>query len=245
MEWLCRTQGKDGRWDTIAYGSEISGDIEQTSLAIFAFLGAGHTEKVGLYRENVQSAISWLLRHQREDGAILPPGWSEVDGLRHALGGLALAEAASMSRMPITRAAAQKAVDYSLRHQSKVGEALSGFGRQAQSASPDLLSTAFFTMQLKSAKVMGLKVDPMAFDGIIRFLDSVDAKNVKEGGFFSYVQDGKATPEATLIGCAVRRFLGWKREDLALQAGAAVKAFGNPTVGQVESNAVVNYFGTL
>ncbi|MFH0940210.1 MAG: zf-HC2 domain-containing protein [Planctomycetota bacterium] len=57
LEWLARNQEADGRWDNVKHGGRsgkgVYGDAAMTGFALLAFLGAGHTEKVGKYKENV------------------------------------------------------------------------------------------------------------------------------------------------------------------------------------------------
>lgn len=246
LMWMARAQAVDGHWDARKFGAQRGSDVEQTALALLSFLGAGRTEKVGAYRENVKRAVEWLRSCQREDGAILNPGWTQVDGVAHALAGTALAEAAGMGRMAETIQAAQKAVNYAFElHQCGEGANRSGFGRTAKSSMPDLVTSTFFTMNLKSAKVAGLRVDPAAFQGLIVFLDQVDNARVKQEATFSLVPGGKSTSQATFMGCVARQFLGWKREDLTPYFEKAVKEYPGPSTGEATSDMLINYFGTL
>ena len=48
LKWLANHQEADGHWDTVKYGGKKA-DVSMTGLALLAFLGAGHTEKVGKY----------------------------------------------------------------------------------------------------------------------------------------------------------------------------------------------------
>ena len=246
LEWLKLAQQAEGRWNTRKFGAHQFADVEQTSLALLSFLGAGHTEKIGKFKENVQRAVDWLRSCQREDGAILNPGWTEVDGVAHALAGLALAEAAGMGRIDATIQTAQKAVNYSSEHHPCIenGEK-SGYGRCARSKTPDLFTSALFTMQLKSAKVAGLRVTPDNFQGLIKFLDRVDNAREKKELTFSFLPGGTSSPQATFMGCLARQFLGWKREDLEPYFAKAEKEFNGPTTGAVSSDVFTNWFGTL
>jgi len=178
LAWLARHQEVDGHFDAQKYEAGSASDTSVTALALLAFLGTGHSEKVGTYKDNVQRAMAWLISKQKESGlifssedeakAVLPLGHP------HALAGWALAEAAGLGRVSEAMAAAQKAVDYSVnvqQHVDKDGRRV-GWGMTAGNPG-DTRTSACFIMQLKMAKVAGLKVPPEAFDGAIRFLDTV------------------------------------------------------------------------
>ena len=51
IKWLARTQQVNGSWDD---------DIEMTAAALLAFVRAGHTTRVGDYRQQVKKAANWL-----------------------------------------------------------------------------------------------------------------------------------------------------------------------------------------
>ncbi|MCW8133874.1 MAG: hypothetical protein KIS92_26235, partial [Planctomycetota bacterium] len=182
-----------------------------------AFLGAGHTEKVGQYKDNVKRAVYWLISIQSDDGKYYKQGETHGIGYHHAIAGLAMAEAAGMGRVPETVKSAQKGIDYSTeKHQQGEGSD-KGAWRYGPKENPDLSVSGWFVMQLKSGKVAGLHVNPASFDGAIKFLDKVEEKgNAGDpygGNRYGYMQPGHAT-RTTAIGNLCRQFLGWKREDL-------------------------------
>ncbi|HYG75992.1 MAG TPA: prenyltransferase/squalene oxidase repeat-containing protein [Planctomycetota bacterium] len=232
LDWLARHQEADGSWSVRKTEGQGDWDPGVTGLATLAFLGAGHTEKVGKYKENVQKAVAWMIAGQREDGALgSDPKFTEHHGgfsYHHAICGLALAEAAGMANIPTTRKAAQKAVDYSCNiHQA--GEGSEKMGWRYQPKSPgDVSATGWYVMQLKSAKIAGLQVDAMAFDGAIRFLDSCEESPDKvqledkayDDGRHRYGYTGKgAMVNTTSIGVLCRLFMGWKKDEFT---GAAL-----------------------
>jgi len=171
LAYLARTQNENGSWNDHRPGEAANGayDIAVTGLATMAFLGAGHTPKLGKYRETVAKAVDFLIKQQNPDGYIGGCGYP------HAIGGMALAEAAGMTKDPKITEAAQKAVDWSIEKHQCRGEGQydrSGWGYAVRER-PTTSVTAWFTMQLKSAKTAGLKVDPAGFEGALRFLDKV------------------------------------------------------------------------
>jgi uncharacterized membrane protein YgcG len=225
LEWLAYHQEADGHWDCVKYGG-IKADTSMTGLALLAFLGAGHTEKTGKYKENVKLAVDWIIAHQNAEGRVYNNDAGAV-GYNHSMASMALAEAAGMSRIKRTLEAAQKAVNYSVdMHQCGDGSEKRGFRYNAKQEG-DLSNSGWFIMQLKSAKVAGLHVPHGGFEGAEWFLDHVEIKDYVKGpagrgaGYatgdeydndrhrYSYVDNtGSATARLTAIGCLCRVFLG-------------------------------------
>ena len=173
----------------------------------------------------MKAAVAWLSARVSEDGGIRLADEKDVHGMRQALGGLALAEAAGMANLAKTKETAQKVIDYSCeKHQCGEGAERGGFGLAPKSEKPDLFTTTMFVMQLKSAKVAGLKVPSASFDGEIKFLDSVE---VKDKGF-AFAPGLDASVRATAMGLLCRQFLGWKREDLVELALKFTSSYGDP-----------------
>ncbi len=209
------------------FGASNKNDVAITSLALLAFVGYGHSEKVGEHKDVVKRAVHWLMSKQRPDGMIID---TSDDSASHRSGGypmamatLAIAECAAMANVPDTRAAAQKAVDYCTSiHQ--FGEGYDKLGwRYSPKSEGDLSVSGWFIMALKSARIAGLKVDHAAFDGAIKFLDSVEIKD--KGGDsaygpisrYKYMVNNEHAGTAhrlTAIGTLARQFMGWKKEDL-------------------------------
>lgn len=257
LAWLAKHQEPDGHWDTKKYASDMKTDTACTGFALLAFLGAGHTEKVGQYRDNVRRAVSWLKSKQNADGLIFDTtdaGAHRAVGYPHAIAGMAVAEAAGMANIADTRLAAQKAVDYSVKHQNGDGYERSGFRYQMKQAG-DLSVSGWYVMQLKSAKVAGLNIDQQVFEGAIKFLDSVEKKNqgVDKGygpaSVYWYQPANEHSHTAhrlTAIGNLCRQFLGWKKEDLEPSVQWFVDKGGIPdNWGENKTDLYYWYYGTL
>jgi hypothetical protein len=241
LEWLSRAQDADGKWDSKKYGAQADGDIEQTALATLAFLGAGHSEKSGLYKENVKRALAWLRSQQRPDGAFAKPG-QPADGIAHALAGMAMAEAAGYARKDETINSAQCSVEYSAAVlQLRTRDERSGFVRNVDSKDADLLTTMFAVMQLKSAKVGGLKVPHESFEGADAFVQKCVSPS---GAGFGFVPSQMPSTRATFAGCLCMQFLGHNRMELENWALRGYENF-TPSTGQRDSDPLLNYIGTL
>jgi len=196
LGWLARHQEPDGHWDSTKFGG--GRHVGLTGLSLLAFLGAGHTENVGRYQDNVRRAVNYLVSIQQENGMIQDldrkgdktrPRRSKDLGYNHPICGLALAEAYGMSKNSRTGQAAQKAINYSVDiHQKKGKEeyTLEAWRYTANSAA-DTSVVGWFIMQLKSARVAGLNVPEPSFAGARRWIDHVtimpgDKKATKRGG---------------------------------------------------------------
>jgi len=215
LRWLANHQEPDGHWDCAKYGGG-SHDMAATGFALLAFLGAGHTEKVGTYKDHVKRAVRWIIEHQGADGMLQGSGYS------HAIAGMGIAEAAGMARLPDTIKAAQKAIDWTTKR--KEGNYDEGAGPWRYHGATtmegaDLSVTGWFIMQLKSAKVSGLDVPKSSFEKAIKFLDLCMVSVKKDEGYgptntYNYQPAKQHGVRVWAIGNLGRQFLGWKKEEL-------------------------------
>ena len=257
LRWLAYHQETDGHWDAKKYAAGEKTDTAVTSLALLAFLGAGHTEKVGEYKDCVKRAVEWLKNKQAANGLIFDTtdaGGHRGEGYPGAIATLAMAEAAAMSNLPETRGAAQKAINYCTEtHQASEGFDKLGWRYHAKMEG-DTSVTGWYVMALKSAKVAGLHVNHASFDGAIKYLDSVEHKGA--GGDPGYapastywytVSNAHEAHSLTAIGCLCRQILGWKKEDLQASVEGFVAKGGVPTWGGNggEVDLYYWYYGTL
>ncbi|MCW8133034.1 MAG: zf-HC2 domain-containing protein [Planctomycetota bacterium] len=186
LEWLARNQEAGGHWDAQRHGGKHTGptgDVAMTGYALLAFLGAGHTEKVGKYKENVRRAVKYLIEMQGKNRAGHDGRWVPLN-YTNGIATMALSEAAGMGRIPDTIKAAQKAVDAVNEAQITRGNQSD---REAWDYSPkggtnDSSIMAWNIMAMKSAKIAGLHVDPVVFTGCLTWIDAgQDLGNLKPG----------------------------------------------------------------
>ncbi len=243
LRWLARHQEKGGNWDSKKYGSKWRYDVGMTGLAMLAFLGAGYTHKSGRFRDNVRRAQAWLMKQQKDDGDIGGHGYL------HSIAGLALAEAYGMTKDEALRVAAQKAVDYSTKiHQVPY----SGWRYKAKQAG-DLSVSGWFVMQLKSARVAGLKVDGAAFQGAQNFVE----KCTSVDGWAGYTGKCRYCHSTTAVGMLCRQFLGARNTNGILKKAAVhltasvpewnadEKGVGGRKVNPRKTTFYYWYYGTL
>ncbi len=179
-----------------------------TGVALLAFLGAGYTAKNGQYQDNVKRGLAWIARQQKDDGSI-------GSGADHAIAGLALAEAYGMGRDPEIGKAAQRAVDCSVKARQME---FSGWGREPRK-DPNLATTVWHVMQLKSAKIAGLKVEGTGFQGAYSFIDSA----TNDEGLCRFAPGKPSSAAMTAAGAWGRQIMGTPNtEPVLLKAAKAI-----------------------
>jgi len=256
LKWLAAHQEGDGSWDPVKWdklpegheGKTPTSRSGVTGLALLAFLGVGSTSKRGQYSNVVKKGLAWLVAQQNKDGAIGHNGphvAHDGSGYNHAICGLVLAEAYGMGDKQFEKAA-QLAVDYSVsKHIHQTADGYSAW-RYDAGMKPDTSVTGWFIMQLKSAKVAGLKVPGSAFMGAKNFLDTVTSMQGTNIGQAAY-QPGKSLSRTmTAVAFSSRIFLGHTKDDPLITGGASLLARNLPewdNPGDVDF--YYWYYGTL
>ena len=190
LEWLFHHQEAEGYWDRVKYEGTAGdrGDPDNVGVtggAVLAFLGAGHTEKHGKYRDTVRRGIGWLISTQKDNGRW---GRRHKQMYRSALATMALSEAAGMAKMPATMAAAQKAVDGLIKAQKPYAAWFyDAYTKElADRHENDTSITIWAAMALKSAKVSGLRVSGTAFTGVMNWIDHAQNLDGAKPGDYDY-----------------------------------------------------------
>ncbi|MHC4501908.1 MAG: prenyltransferase/squalene oxidase repeat-containing protein, partial [Planctomycetota bacterium] len=208
LKWLARNQHAGGwRADD---NRRKKPDVAVTGLALLAFLGAGNTEKVSRYRSSVSRTVAHLTSRQDARGRI------GTGGIDHVIAGLALLEAYGMARKPTTGRAAQRAVGYSISRLKETG----GAWCAKPGERPDVVSTAWLVMQMRSAHLAGLELDYGMLRRTVDFLDECTERNGPRAGQVSLRLGDAPTPLATAAGLLTRVWFGWPRESSLVTRGA-------------------------
>ena len=236
LEWLYHHQEPDGYWDRLKYGGHENESAAEhvgvTGLALLAFLGAGHTERHGKYKDTVQRAVAWLRSKQQADGLWGPNGWrggfkQDGNAYRNVIATMALSEAAGMSRIPKTRAAAQRAVEGIVARQEPYGAFGYGVGSEARHIN-DTSVTIWAAMALKSAKVAGLSVPGTSFEGVLNWVDHAQDLSDARPGDYAY-RGGRTGYRGTMAGSVSPRNRTVRIKNLLTAAGGLIRIFwGQP-----------------
>ncbi len=246
LKWLALHQSPEGFWDADGYlsqcpeGDQCRGrgagrtvddrgnervdgfsqaDAGVTGLVILAFLGAGYTHEEGPYADQVDRALSWLIRNQRSDG-YLGAGAARFEQMYcHAIATYAMAEALGMQtdrtsdrrlRVPL-----QRAVGYIVSQQSQID----GGWRYEKGQRSDMSMFGWQLMALKSAEIAGIPTPEASRKLMIQFLKErslgprkgLAAYRVVEKEFTQLPPTHSMTAEALFC----KQMLGMKRENEA------------------------------
>ncbi|MFH0939125.1 MAG: hypothetical protein V1899_07590 [Planctomycetota bacterium] len=247
--WLAKHQEKDGHWDSVKYnGKKI--DTANTGLALLAFLGVGHTEKVGEYKDHVRRAVAWLKSKQATNGLIFDNTDEDINrgiGYPGVIATLALTEATGMANIADTRDAAQKAVNYYCDVHQEGVESDKVSGGYTEKLLSDISMTGWFVMALKSAKVAGLQVNPASFESALKFLIKVEIKNAESSAYgpasrYCHKSGDTPNPRCGAIGSLIRQFLGERKENLQSSVELFIKDGGVPAWGANGENVDFYYW---
>ena len=207
LEHLRSSQRADGAWDSGSFGPATS----VTSLAVMAFLAAGHVPgEPGPYRDAVDRGIRYVLDHQRPNG-VIASNVSNGPMYCHGISTLMLAEVVGMLDDPDlaeqARAALARAVRVIVSAQDREKDArhAGGWRYQPTSADSDISVTGWQLMALRAARSAGCEVPSQHIDGAIAY---VKRCAVKKGGGFAYQPGGGANNPRTGTGILALEICG-------------------------------------
>jgi hypothetical protein len=224
LNWLARHQAPAGNWSlqhtkhckggSCSAPGTIQADAGATAMALLAFQGSGQTHKgKGPYRERVQKAVSWLVKHQNSRTGDLSAG-APQPMYSHGLATIALCEAYGMTRDAAVGDAATKAVRFIEQAQNEVH---GGWRYVAHSHDGDTSVLGWQVMALKSAQMAGIGVNSMCFEGARKWLAS--CSQGQHHGLYIYVPYREVSPSMTAVGMLCQQYMGTARDDPALLEG--------------------------
>ncbi len=245
LQWLAAHQLPDGGWSfdhTKAGGCNNQcrnpGDLPDarsgaTALALLPFLGAGQTHREGQYSKNVRAGLYYLITNRMkvspEGGSFLEKGGNMYS---HGLAAICLTEAYAMTRDKVLRAPAQEALNFIVSAQDPVG----GGWRYQPRQKGDMSVVGWQLMALKSGFMGYLQVPPVTIQKAVRFLDSVQSN---EGANYGYTDPGEG-PATTAVGLLCRMYMGWDKDNPALQRGVKWLSDQGPS----RTDMYYNYYAT-
>lgn len=194
LEFLSNNQDKaDGGWRAGRGGKNPA----ITSLAVMAFLSAGHVPGEGPYGAAIENGIRWVLKAQRPNGLIAADGGHEM--YHHGIATLMLAEAAGMTNGELAkevRRKLEKAIVVILKAQ-RTGSSPDRGGWRYQVAhvnGSDISVTGWQVMALRAAKNLGCDVPA---DNIDRAVDYIKRCQDPVNGGFRYTAHSYVTVPCT------------------------------------------------
>jgi len=194
-------------------GSQADAGI--TGLAILAFLGAGYTHEEGQYADQIDRALSWLIRQQEPDGFLGGKATKYPRMYCHAIATYSMAEALGMqtdrSSDRRLREPLQRAIAYIVDAQNPSD----GGWRYLKGQRGDMSMFGWQLMALKSADIAGLPMPESARKLMVRFL--TDRSLGKDFGLASYRDLGPGfqplppSPSMTAEALFCKQMLGLSR----------------------------------
>jgi hypothetical protein len=243
LEWLKRNQRANGYWTLNGPYSdpgEAENKTSATAMALLAFQGAGYTHLFNGdykydYKQVVKKGWDALLKMQTSAGQFVienSPVYHQL--YSHAQATIALCELYGMTHDSSYRGAAERAVKFCVKMQDGAG----GW-RYNPGSDSDTSVTGWYVMALQSAMMAGLEVPSSTMLNISRYLDSAQDET---GSHYMYQPHGFSTHAMTAEGLLCREYLGWKRDDPRLLAGAEFLA--NNSIDGTNINAYYWYYAT-
>jgi hypothetical protein len=245
--WLQRHQQLDGRWFLKNYSENLQGqgcdcynkvveaevvdeDAAGTAFALLPFLGAGITHKtapefpppttpemVEQYQAAVDKGLRFLVRMQDKSNDPKKRGKLGSSIYAHALATMALCEAYALTQDEELKGPAQLAIRYVLAFQDPAG----GGWRYSYHSPGDMSVTGWMFLAIRTGQLSGMTIDSSPLTQAERFIDSC-AAGPPEARFsrYSYTPDTAGKLALSAAGLLTREYLGWKRDNPDLTAGA-------------------------
>jgi hypothetical protein len=214
LRFLAKEQLPSGAWKVDTYGESTAA----TSLAVMAYMAAGHVPGEGPYAEPIERGVKYVLAHQQPNGMIVHNS-SHGPFYCHGISTLMLAEVFGMLQEPLAsdcRAALEKAVAVTLRAQSveKPEKHAGGWRYQPTSLDSDLSVTGWQLLALRAAKNVGCDVPAEAIDKAVAYVKTCSSEKL---GAFAYQPGGHCTATRTGTGILALEVCGTHRSDQAMR----------------------------
>ncbi|MDA1214464.1 MAG: terpene cyclase/mutase family protein, partial [Planctomycetota bacterium] len=244
LRWFVEHQQPDGSWSFDHVGKNCDKTCDEpgglasckmgaTSMALLAFLGAGHTHQNGEYSRHVRGGIDYLLANMKEEKSTIDLRQDNRQGNMyvHGLATMALSEAYAMTNDRKLLQPTQFAVNFIVKAQHK-----GGGWRYEPNAPGDTSVVGWQVLALESARTAGLRVPRTTFGKTTNFLDSVQSNN---GAAYGYMSPGNG-PTTTAVGLLCRMYFGWERERPEIREGVAYLS----KMGPASENIYYDYYAT-
>lgn len=223
LVYLAQRQAPSGAWD----GDHLGPSPACTSLAIMAYLAAGHVPGEGPYASNIERGVQWVLDQQQPGGLFIdrhPNGQMYT----HGICTLMLAEVLGMTpeaNSKQIRQALERGIETILIAQSvpKSENHAGGWRYSTKSDDSDLSVTGWQLLALRAAKNVGCDVPAECIDQAVVYVKKCAARN-NEG--FGYMPNSHGTTVMTGTGILCLEICGAHHTDEAL--GGANFLFRRP-----------------
>ena len=243
LKWLAIHQMADGGWSfdlgpcpTCHGQCRDSGKLAEarnaaTGLALLPFLGSGQTHKESKkYKATIHNGLAFLVNRMRVGGALNEPGGNMYS---HGIATIAICEAYAMTNDRSLLVPTRAALNFIISAQDPKG----GGWRYQPREKGDTSMLGWQLMALKSGQMADFVIPGKVSKGASLFLDSVQSDG---GALYGYQPTDPGSDGTVAIGLLSRMYLGWKRDNPALQRGVQWLSRRGPSA----SNMYYNYYAT-
>jgi prenyltransferase beta subunit len=216
LAFLALMQEKDGAFQGMGVKHPAV-----TSLAVMAFLSAGHVPGEGPYQANIDKAVKWVMTQQQPNGMFSVAGGEDM--YQNAISTMMLCEVIAMSDAKTAKAIKpklEKSVKMILMGQRTApGVFRGGWRYQIVSQDADMSISGWQILALRAAKNIGCDIPAERIDLAMQFV--LQCRDANSGGFV-YTPGGGATASCTGTGILALELCGKDRQHSreALQAGS-------------------------
>ena len=192
LRWLAKNQNDDGSWNNVKPA--------MTGLALLTFLAHGETPSSDEFGRTVEYAIRWLCDNQDPSGRFKGRDGHDYS---HPIATYALCEAFSLTRVPMVRECAEKAVSIIVKGQNAFG----GWNYNCDGSSRNDLSYIGWCVQaMKAAYLAG--ITPDGFDAAMAKAPAGVLKNCKRGDYCTFGYTSPGNTGLTAVGVLCLQLLG-------------------------------------
>jgi len=240
IKWIINHQLPDGSWSfdfskcpscngNCSHPGKIQDRGGATAMALLPMLGRGYTHKEGPYKKQFEAGVGFLAGlTMKGQGKAYEKGGNLYS---QGLAGIALSETYAMTQDKRLAGPAQLALNYIMAAQDPVG----GGWRYAPKQPGDTSAVGWQLMALKSGHMGFLQVSPLTIKKAVEFLNRVQQD---EGAMYGYTDPGNGYGTSA-VGLLCRMYLGWKKDNPALQRGVLRLAKRGPS-----NDLYFNYYAT-
>lgn len=236
LVYLRNQQGTDGSWPGGGFGMMFGGgggDPAVSSLAVMAFLSAGHVPGEGKHGAAIEKGIRYVMAQQGRNGLFAGGGGGGTEMYCHGICTLMLAEAAGMTDGKLAdelRQRLEAAVTCVLAGQRQGNHADAGGWRYRLTGSDaDLSVTGWQLMALRGARNLGCDVPKKRIEDAVNYVKRCQDPN---SGGFRYMVGAQLTIPCTGTAILGMELCGkeYHRSPEVLKAGKLILSTSlNPT----------------
>jgi hypothetical protein len=246
LKWLANHQMPDGGWNfDLGESPSCHGQCRDagkmaearnaaTGLALLPFLGSGQTHRdSGKYKATIRNGLMFLINRMQmgpQGGALNEAGGNMYS---HGIATIAICEAYAMTKDRKLLLPAKAALAFVASSQDPKG----GGWRYQPREKGDTSVLGWELMALKSGLMANLTIPRNFSRRASMFLDSVQSDR---GALYGYQAPDTGSDATVAIGLLSRMYLGWRRDNPALQRGVHWLSKRGPSAG----NMYYNYYAT-